>query len=215
MSGTKKGEIVHLIDDDRSFLTAVARLLRAEDYEVALFSSARECLASLSPHQRGCVVVDLRMPECDGLEFQLRLVEAPNPLPIVFLTAEGDIPSSVRAIQRGAVDFLTKLAPGDDLLDAVERALARDREESARRGRLRELQSLFATLTARERDVFRHVVQGKLNKQIAADLGTVERTVKLHRTSLTRKLKAPSVAELVQIWTFLHGRNEELFPKGQ
>jgi FixJ family two-component response regulator len=135
----------------------------------------------------------------DGLALQTALARTRNPLPILFLTGNGDIPSSVRAMRGGAEDFLTKTASKAELLDAIRRALARDTRERATRIRRQEVATLFKTLTEREREVFGHVVRGRLNKQIAADLGINERTVKLHRTSITTKLGVPSVAELTRL----------------
>jgi FixJ family two-component response regulator len=152
------------------------------------------------------------MPGCDGLELQSRLAETENPLPVVFLTGEGDIQSSVMAMRRGAEDFLTKCAPREELLAAVSRALVRDRKESGKRERGRELRQLFAKLTRREHGVLALVLRGMLNKQIAAELGTVERTVKLHRTNITRKLEVSSVAELVRLWADLHALGGKDFP---
>jgi two-component system response regulator FixJ len=204
--------VVHVVDDNPSCLNAFARLMRVAGYSVATFSSAEDCLARITQATRGCVVVDLRMPGCGGLELQSRLAATDNPLPVVFLTGDGDIPSSVKAMQQGAEDFLIKSTSSEKLLEAVERALARDVKDSKRQQRLRELRLLFESLTPREKEVLKHVVQGKLNKQIAAELGTVERTVKLHRTSITRKLKAPSVAEIVRIWTLLQGEDASDLP---
>jgi FixJ family two-component response regulator len=135
----------------------------------------------------------------DGLALQTALARTRNPLPILFLTGNGDISSSVRAMRGGAEDFLTKTAPKAELLDAIRRALARDVRERSARIRRQEVTALFETLTERELEVFRHVVRGQMNKQIAADLGINERTVKLHRTSITTKLRAPSVAELTHL----------------
>ena len=143
--------------------------------------------------------MDLQKPGMNGLELQEALRSSPNPLPVVFMTGQGDIPSSVRAMRRGAEDFLTKLAPKEDLLQAVERALARDFSERKDRQRREELFTRLDRLSERELEVLGHVVMGKLNKQIAADLTINERTVKLHRTHLTRKLEVQSVAELTRL----------------
>jgi FixJ family two-component response regulator len=188
--------IVRIVDDDPSFLTATARLLRASGFAVQTFSSASEFLARSDPDTSGCVVADLRMPEVDGLDLQSALAQTRNPLPLLFLTGYGDIPSTVRAMRGGAVDFLEKRAPKEELIDAVRRALARDVREREERARQRELRTRFAALSGRELQVLAQVVQGRLNKQIAADLGIHERTVKLHRTSITTKLRVQSVAEL-------------------
>ena len=191
--------MVHLIDDDESFLIATARLLRAADLTVATFGSAQEFLASLTLETRGCVIADLRMPGLTGLDMQAALTRTSNPLPVIFLTGYGDIPASVRAMRDGAEDFLEKRAPKMRLLEAVHRGLARDAGIREKRRRIEEYSTRFASLSEREREVLGHVLQGKLNKQIASDLGIHERTVKLHRTAITRKLKVQSVAGLTRL----------------
>jgi two-component system, LuxR family, response regulator FixJ len=191
--------IVFVIDDDASFLTAITRLLRGLDFQVNPYNSAKQFLNELSSAQRGCVVVDLQMPGLSGLELQKALAAAENPLPVIFLTGQADIPSTVQAMRGGAEDFLTKRAGKEELVAAIRRAFARDQLDREKRTRLAELRARFAALTERELQVLRHVVQGKMNKQIAAELGINERTVKLHRTSITRKLRAPSVAELTRL----------------
>jgi FixJ family two-component response regulator len=194
-------EKVFIVDDDVSFLRSLARFLRAAGYPVETFGSARALLEHLTPEQAGCVVTDLQMPDLNGLELQAALSKSGNPLPVIFLTGQGDIPSTVRAMRKGAEDFLTKRAPKEELLAAVQRALARADQERRQRARLRELRRLFELLSQRELEVLGHVVRGKLNKQIAADLGINERTVKLHRTAITRKLGLHSVAELTRVTT--------------
>ena len=189
---------VFIVDDDDSFSRAVSRLLRASGHETRTFGSAQEFLRELKPEMRGCVLLDLEMPGLNGLELQENMVGAGIALPIVFLTGHGDIPSSVQAMRRGAEDFLTKRATSEQLLAAVERALAREAQERRKRERVDDLRGRFATLSEREMEVLSHVVRGRLNKQIAADLGINERTVKLHRTSITRKLRMQSVAELTR-----------------
>jgi FixJ family two-component response regulator len=190
---------VHIVDDDASFLAATSRLLRASGFAVKAFSSASDFLAQRDIDASGCVVADLQMPEMNGLDFQAALARTRNPLPILFLTGHGDIPSTVRAMRGGAEDFLEKRAPKEKLLDAVKRALVRDARERESRARRRELRARFDALSERELEVLGHVVQGRLNKQIAADLGIHERTVKLHRTAITTKLGVPSVAELTRL----------------
>jgi FixJ family two-component response regulator len=208
---------VHVVDDDASFLAAISRLLRANGFAVKTYSSAHEFLGRRDADTPGCVLADLKMPGMNGLELQSELEQSCNPLPILFLTGHGDIPSSVRAIRGGAEDFLEKLAPKKALLDAVNRALARDARERYTRARQLELRTRFDTLSERELEVLSHVVQGRLNKQIAYDLGIHERTVKLHRTAITRKLNVQSVAELTRL-TQEAGIFPSLvrtFPKGQ
>ena len=198
-SGPAPQATVFIIDDDTSFLRSLARLLRASGFPVVAHSSAAEFLASLRPDLSGCVITDLKMPGMDGMALQATLLKAGSPLPILFLTGHGDIPTSVQAMRHGADDFLTKQATKADLIAAVNRALARNERERAERARLRALRQQFELLTDREREVLRHVVQGQLNKQIAADLGIRERTVKFHRTNLTTKLNLHSVAELTRL----------------
>jgi two-component system response regulator FixJ len=190
---------VFIVDDDASFLRSVSRFFRAAGYSVQAFESAKKFLEQLTPAMSGCVLADLQMPGLNGLELQEALMKSANPLPVVFLSAQGDIPATVQAMRRGAEDFLTKLSPKEKLLDAVVRALARGGQERKKRERLRELRGRFAALTPRELEVLEHVVSGKMNKQIAAALGINERTVKLHRTNLTRTLQVQSVAELTRL----------------
>ena len=209
--------IVHVVDDDTSFLTAISRLLRANGFSVKTYPSAQAFLAKRDTEAPGCVLADLRMPQMSGLDLQSALAQTSNPLPILFLTGHGDIPTSVQAMRDGAEDFLEKRAPKEKLLDAVARALARDSREREARDRQHELRALFDTLTDREREVLAHVVQGRLNKQIAWDLGIHERTVKLHRTALTTKLKVQSVAELTRLTqeAGIFPEPAKSFPKGQ
>ncbi|HEY1788719.1 MAG TPA: response regulator [Verrucomicrobiae bacterium] len=215
---------VFVIDDDASFLKSVTRLLSAVGYTVRAFQSAQEFLGWLTAETSGCVVADLQMPGMDGLKLQQALAKTANPLPIIFLTGQGDIPSSVSAMRSGAEDFLTKRAPKEDLLAAVERALERDRSERRERDRLKDLRHRFDDLSERELEVLGHVVRGRMNKEIAADLNINERTVKLHRTNITRKLKVHSVAELTRLVDEARLFNSEkesnanpveTFPKGQ
>ena len=192
--------LIRIVDDDIYFLTALSRLLRASGFEVQTYASAAEFLARPAFEVPGCVLIDLQMPGMNGLDLQEVLVTEGNKLPVIFLSAQGDIPSTVLAMRRGAEDFLTKLAPKEALLDAVHRALSRDQRERSGRVRREAGQDRFATLTTREREVLEQVVQGKLNKQIAYDLGIHERTVKHHRTAIKAKLEIHSTAELMQLW---------------
>ena len=209
---------VHVVDDDESFRVAVTRLLRAAGFFVRTFPSASDFLAKVTPEWQGCVVADLRMPDIDGLALLDALRASSNAMPVVFFTGQGDIPSSVRAMRNGAEDFLEKCAPKEQLLEAITRAIRRDERERQVRLRLASLRARFSRLTPRESEVLNHVVQGRLNKQIAAELGIHERTVKLHRTSITSKLNAPSVAELtrlVQEARYFEEADGPTFPKGQ
>jgi FixJ family two-component response regulator len=190
---------VHLVDDDESHLRAVARMLSAQGFAVRTYSSGAALLAGVEGGTRGCVVADLEMPGLDGLELQAALVREQILMPVVFLSGRGDIPHTVRAMQEGAVDFIEKHASGDRLVAAVRRALERDAAESAERGRKSELARRFARLTPRELEVLAEVINGLLNKQIAAKLGICERTVKMHRTSLTTKVGVHSAARLATL----------------
>jgi two-component system, LuxR family, response regulator FixJ len=208
---------IHIVDDDRAFRTAISRLLRAAGLAVRVFPSATEFLTQREANAPGCVIVDLQMPEMNGLDLQAALTRTKNPLPILFLTGCGDIPSTVRAMRDGAEDFLEKGVSKETLLAAVQRALDRDTREREKRLRLRELRVLFDALSEREREVLGHVVLGKLNKQIAQDLRIHERTVKLHRTAITTKLGVPSVAELTRLTqeAGIFAGSAVTFPKGQ
>ncbi len=190
---------VFVVDDDVSFLRSIQRLLRGSGYVAECFSSADDFLAGCRSGARGCVLVDLQMPGMDGLALQAALAQSADPLPVVFLTGQGDIPSSVAAMRGGAEDFLVKTAPKAVVIAAIERALARNAHEREARLRRRELRSRFEKLSPRERQVLSQVIKGRMNKQIAADLGIDERSVKRHRTNLMRKLEAKSVAELAQL----------------
>jgi FixJ family two-component response regulator len=187
---------VYIVDDDAACGTAVRRLLRAAGIEAQAFDSGAALLADLPVDAHGCVVADLRMPGLDGLALQEALASTGNPLPVVFLSGHADIPSTVRAMRQGAVDFLEKSAPGEALIAAVRRALARDAADKAERQRTDELRTRFEALTPREREVLGCVVRGLMNKQIAAELGIHERTVKLHRTAITTKVGAHATATL-------------------
>lgn len=190
---------VFLVDDDASFRRSLSRLLRANGHVVREYESAAAFLEGRPADAAGCVVVDLCMPGQGGMELQTILAKSSNPLPVVFLTGQGDIPTSVKAMRQGAEDFLTKLAPMEDLLDAVRRALERNDRECRQRNRLAELRNRFNRLTRRDCEVLAHLLKGALNKQIAAALGIDERSVKRHRRSLMLRLEVTSVAELAQL----------------
>jgi two-component system response regulator FixJ len=190
--------VVHVVDDDTSFLVALARLLKASGYTVRTYASAADFLAKLDDGA-GCVVTDLRMPGIDGLDLQQALMRGTNILPVVFLSGEGDIPTTVQAMREGAEDFLTKRAPKEAIFAAVDRAIARDARQRAEGAHLHALRARFDALTSRELEILRHVVAGQINKQIAADLGISERTVKFHRTAITTKLQVHSAAELTRL----------------
>ncbi len=190
---------VFVVDDDPAVLKSLSRLLRSAGLTVATFSSPREFLDRHDPNAPGCLVLDVAMPGLNGLELQQTLLARGHELAIIFLTGHGDIPMSVKAIQHGAVDFLTKPVNDDDLLEAVRVAIEKDRHQRQTRAEVAEIQQRLATLTPREREVLEHVVSGHLNKQTAADLGTVEKTIKVHRARMMEKMKVHSVAELVRL----------------
>jgi FixJ family two-component response regulator len=191
--------MIHVVDDDAPFRTAIGRLLEASGYRVVLYDSAEQLLAGVTLNEPGCVLLDVRMPGLSGPQLQSRLIDLGNHLPIVFLTAHGDIPTSVQAIKAGAEDFLTKPVAKEKLLAAIDRALARDAQRRAHNDELAALQARVSRLTPREREVFELVVRGKLNKQIAGELGTSVRTVKAHRQKVMEKCATRSLAELVLI----------------
>jgi FixJ family two-component response regulator len=195
---------VHIVEDDGDVRAATARLLSVAGYQVETYASASEFLDRMPTGQSGCVVLDLRLPGPSGLDLQDMLVGRTDALPIVFVTGHGDIPSSVRAIKAGAVDFLTKPVRKDALLDAVAQATARGAKERASREHARAVQARYERLTPREREVFAHLIGGQLNKQIAYDLGTAERTIKAHRHSVMQKLEADSIADLIRVSSELH-----------
>jgi len=190
---------VFLVDDDTSVLRAVGRLVRSAGWNVAAFESPREFLEQQTPDAPGCLILDVAMPGVDGLQLQQVLPRVGNHLPIIFLTGTGDIPTSVRAMKSGAADFLTKPCPDEELLAAIGQALTRDRQFRQERATQQMLSELLATLTPREHEVMLGVVAGQLNKQIAAELGTVEKTVKVHRARVMEKLHVLSVADLVRL----------------
>lgn len=191
--------VVYLLDDEPGMVKALTRLLHTEHFEVRGFSSVAEFLATPRAEGRSCLVLDVAMPELDGMELQRRLIARGEAIPVIFLTGHGDIPMSVRAIKDGAIDFLTKPVDAQALLGAVRSALAASagrylavREDQVWRNR-------FASLTPREKQVMALVVTGKLNKQIAAELGTGEQNIKVHRSRVMAKMQVESVAELVRI----------------
>ncbi|SCW89695.1 two component transcriptional regulator, LuxR family [Rhizobium mongolense subsp. loessense] len=191
--------VVHIVDDDQSFRTAVGRRLSASGFRVALYESGDQFLAHLPTAEPGCVLLDLHLPGLSGRELQDRLLEKAPLLPIVYLTGQGDIRASVSAMKAGAEDFLEKPASGSILLEAIQRALVKYEKRRMEHDRIRALQVRVAGLTPREAEVFRLIVRGHLNKQIAYALGTSERTVKAHRHSIMEKLGVRSLAEAVSI----------------
>jgi FixJ family two-component response regulator len=192
--------LVHVVDDDASFRAAIERRLKLAGYEVETYSSAQELLDRVSGvEQPGCVLLDVRIPGLSGPELQSRLVALGSILPIVFVTGYADTPTTVRAIKAGAEDFLTKPVSSEQLIDAIERAMARYESARSQRSKLDFIRALVALLTPRERQVYDLIVRGKINKQIAYELGTTERTVKAHRHQVMAKMQVRSLAELVSI----------------
>jgi RNA polymerase sigma factor (sigma-70 family) len=192
--------IVHVVDDDASFRTAIERRLRKAGYEVATYPSAQQLLDRLPDESEpACILLDVRIPDLSGPELQDRLGKLGSTLPIVFLTGYADVPTSVRTIKAGAEDFLTKPVSSEQLLRAIEQAMARHSSLRGQRQKIDALRTLLTSLTPRERQVFELVVQGRMNKQIAQRLGATERTIKAHRHKVMEKMKAQSLAELVSL----------------
>ena len=192
-------ETVFVVDDDEAVRRSLTRLLRSVGLAVESFASAGKLLARDPYDGVGCIVLDVRMPEMDGMGLQARLADKGVDLPIVFLTGHGDIPMSVRAMKKGAFDFLTKPVDEDVLLPAVRQALLKHREARAERVAVEVLRARVETLTPREKEVVRWVIAGALNKQTAAELGIAEKTVKIHRGRVMQKLGVSTVAELIQV----------------
>ena len=193
------GHTVFMVDDDEAVRKAISRLLRSAGIASAVFASPSEFLAQYNPDTPGCLVLDMAMPDLDGLQLQTALNEKGCILPIIFLTGHGDVSKSVQAMKQGAFDFLSKPAKDKDLLTAVRAAFERDTVVRQERAKLSEIRARLDTLTPREREVLQHVVSGKLNKQIAGDLGIAEATVKMHRAHVMEKMKVESVAELTRL----------------
>ena len=196
---TEAPPVVIIVDDDPSFRTFVKRLVESVGMKALPFESAEQFLGAHLPNTAACLVLDVQMPGISGLDLQRELAKSGHDLPIIFMTGHGDIPMSVQAMKAGAVEFLSKPFRNQDFVDAVKEAINRDRQARSRREELAELQTRYDSLTAREREVLALVVTGLLNKQIALELGTTERTVKAHRGQMVQKMRADSVAELVRM----------------
>ena len=196
---TEKPPVVIVVDDDASFRNFLSRLVSTIGLKAVLFASAEDFLAAPPPDGPACLVLDVQMPGLSGLDLQRQLTTGSRPLPIVFTTGHGDIPMTVEAMKAGAVGFLAKPFRNQDMIDAIKEGIARDREARKQFDELADLQSRYQSLTAREREVFALVARGSLNKQIAQQLGTSERTIKAHRAQVVQKLKADSVADLVRM----------------
>ncbi len=191
--------VIHIVDDDASFRTAISRVLKASGYEVADYESATSFLRAIENTKPGCILLDVQMPALGGLQLQEELAKLSHNWPIIFMTGHGDIPTSVRAIKAGAEDFLSKPVSKETLLEVIQRAAVRHAATQQSQDRLNSLKLLIATLTPREAEVFALMVRGKMNKQIAHLLGTSERTVKAHRHMVMQKLQVQSFAEAVAI----------------
>jgi FixJ family two-component response regulator len=191
---------VFIVDDDPGVLKALARLVRSAGHEVETFATPHAFIAGYDPAgASGCILLDVAMPGLNGLRLQEAIAAGRHPLPVIFITGRGDIPTSVRAMKAGAVDFLTKPVNDEDLLAALARVQEQEARDQSRRTELGALRQRLASLTPREREVLGHVVTGRLNKQIAADLGTVEKTIKVHRARMMAKMGVRSVAQLVVV----------------
>ena len=200
-----EGPVVFVVDDDEEIRAAMRSLLASVGLRVETFATAQDFLGSRRPDAPACLVLDVRLPGLSGLDLQHELIQAGIPIPIVFISGHGDIPTSVQAIKAGAVEFLTKPVRDHQLLDAIRRAIVADQLERPRRAELAELRRRYGSLTPREREVMTMVVAGLLNKQAAARIGTSEITVKIHRAHIMRKMCADSVADLVRMTERLGG----------
>jgi len=197
--GSSRAAIIHVVDDDQPFATGICRLLKASGYTVRSYANAGDFLMAQLPDTSGCILMDVCLPGPSGLELQAALASRPVSLPIIFLSGHADVPMSVRAMKGGAMDFLTKPVDRETLLRAVQNAIARSIENRTLREQLRDQRTRYERLTKRELEVFERVVAGKMNKEIAGELGAAERTIKAHRAQVMQKMRVSSVAELVHV----------------
>jgi len=195
----ERNAVIAIVDDDLSVRRSLQRLIRSAGWNAESFASAQEFLARPGPGTPSCLVLDLRLPGLSGLDLQKRMAEIGLEIPIVFLTGHGNIPASVQAMKAGAVEFLTKPFDEEDLFQAIQEAIERDRRTRQQRAEKRELKNRYASLTSREQEIMEQVISGTLNKQIAAELGITEFTVKFHRGHIMRKMQADSLADLVRM----------------
>ena len=198
-SSTSERAVIHVVDDDASMRDALESLFDSMGLNTETYPTARHFLSSGPPDQPGCIVIDIRLPDMNGLDFQGQLTDMGVRLPVVMMTGYGDIPMSVRAMKRGAVDFLSKPFHDQDMLDAVMAAIERDREQRTVEGDVLQMRQRFGTLSPRELQVMQLVTDGKMNKQVAGDLGISEITVKIHRGAAMRKMGARTLADLVRM----------------
>jgi FixJ family two-component response regulator len=196
---SRSDSLITVIDDDASFRRSATRLIRTAGYQVQAFADAAEFLRCKHPETTSCIVLDVFMPGLSGLELQQELAHAEIEIPLIFITGHGDIPMSVRAMKAGAIEFLTKPFRDRDLLGSIEQAIQRDRDTRREKAKLQKLRVRYESLTPRQREVLALVVAGKLNKQIAAELNTVEKTIKFHRAHVMQKMEVTSVADLVRV----------------
>lgn len=212
MTSSSPAPTVHVVDDDPAVLSSLQWWLESLEYQVRTYPTAEEFLQHHVPSTPSCVVIDVRMPDMDGLELQQRLAESGACVPVIFLTGHGTIPLAVEAMNRGAVDFLEKPYEKEVLRERIEKALERSRTQDSRQNSLAEIRANYDALTRRQREVLAHVVEGRANKVIAIELGLSEKTIELHRAKMMKRMAADSVAHLVKMWMVLQGEAASVRP---